>query len=61
MGVQYRLNYYTDNTGLSDPEVTGYAKLLHTAGVFIEDELNLPHNHQLLIGARFDYTSARDM
>ncbi len=58
IGAQYRLNYYEDNTGLSDPEITGYGKLLHTAGIFIEDELNLPHNHQLLIGARFDYTSA---
>ena len=57
LGVSYRINYYCDNTGLSIDSISGHGKLLHIAGAFMEDELLLPKNNQLLIGARFDYNN----
>ena len=57
MGACYRLNNYVDNTGLSEDSITGRGKFLHVVGLFIEDELVLSKNHQLLLGARFEYNN----
>lgn len=57
LGVLYRINYYIDNTGLSVDSISGHGKFLHIVGAFMEDELSLPKNNQLLIGARFDYNN----
>lgn len=57
-GVNYRANYYADNTDLSSDEVSGLKPLQHLAGVFMEDELTLPKNNKLVIGVRFDYTTS---
>lgn len=57
LGVSYRINYYNDNTELSVDSISGHGKLLHIAGAFMEDELLLPKNNQLVIGARFDYNN----
>lgn len=56
IGSSYRLNFYSDNTGLSaDTNVD--SKFNHIAGVFIEDEISIAKLHKLLIGVRFDYSS----
>ncbi len=58
LGVNYRASFYSDNTDLSAEEISDLAPLQHLAGVFLEDELTLPKNHKLVIGARLDYTTA---
>jgi len=56
-GLSYRLKYYEDNTGLSDAAVTGISPFVHTAGLFIQDIVNLDANNTMLFGARFDYSN----
>jgi len=58
LGASYRMNYYTDNTGLSNDSLTGVGKVSQIAGVFMEDELSLGAYNKLVLGARFDYTSS---
>lgn len=57
LGASYRAQYFTDNTTLSDEEVTGYKKLAHIGGLFMEDELSIRKWHKLVIGCRFDYST----
>lgn len=57
IGSAYRMQYYSDNTVLSQPEETGYGKFAHNPGLFIENELKLGTQHNLLLGVRADYSS----
>ncbi len=57
IGASYRLNNYSDNTGLAADTIIGYKNPAHIAGLFIEDELSFGANHKLLVGARFDYST----
>lgn len=57
LGASYRAQYFTDNTTLSDQEVTGYKRLAHIGGLFMEDELSIRKWHKLVIGCRFDYST----
>ncbi len=56
LGAAYRINYYTDNTGLSALANTG-SNFNHIAGVFLQDEITIKKLHKLLLGARFDYST----
>lgn len=56
LGASYRINYYTDNTSLSDINNTG-SNFNHIGGAFIEDEITMHKLHKLLVGVRFDYSS----
>ena len=56
-GLSYRLRYYSDNTALSDVAVTGIGNFVHTAGVYVQDEIHLNGNHAVYFGARFDYSN----
>ncbi len=56
LGAAYRMNYYGDNTSLSVDTLTG-GNMMHTAGIFMEDELTIVPRHILLLGARFDYNT----
>ncbi|HWB64191.1 MAG TPA: TonB-dependent receptor [Chitinophagales bacterium] len=58
IGGCYRMQYYSDNTGLSADSLTGFNKFQHIGGVFIEDEINIVRGQELLLGTRFDYTSS---
>ncbi len=57
LGVSYRLNHYTDNTGLAADSIIGYKNPAHIAGLFMEDEMSFGAYHKLLMGARFDYST----
>ncbi len=57
LGASYRLNYYEDNTPLSNDTNIGSSKLNHIAGIFMEDEISIAPNHKLVLGTRFDYNT----
>ena len=57
IGASYRALFFADNSSLTEPDETGYARLSHIGGVFMEDEIHINPMHTLLVGARFDYSS----
>ncbi len=57
IGASYRALYFADNTTLSDPDASGYNRLSHIGGLFMEDEIRINPSNTLLVGARFDYSS----
>ncbi len=51
-GIASRFQHYNDNTpATSDPEKT------FIPGIFVQDEIKLSENHQLLLGARYDHNN----
>ncbi|MBL0309273.1 MAG: TonB-dependent receptor [Bacteroidetes bacterium] len=56
MGALYRLNYYTDNTGVSIDSGSIPKRYNHIGGVFIEDEMSFGKYHKLVAGVRFEYS-----
>ena len=57
LGAAYRLMYFEDNTPLSDPANTGYARLVHMPAIFFEDEITIAHRHMIVLGARVEYSN----
>lgn len=59
LGIAYRYTYYDDNTFATFEQdgVTNKPSVTHLPGAFVQDEIELNSNNQLLLGARLDYNS----
>lgn len=59
MGAAYRYTYYDDNTFATAQTdgVTNLPSIMHLPGIFIQDEIALAPQHNLLVGMRYDYNS----
>ena len=59
IGMAYRYTYYDDNTfaTLDENGIANKAAITHLPGIFIQDEIALNTQNNLLLGARLDYNS----
>ena len=59
IGMAYRYTYYDDNTfaTLDKNGIANKAAITHLPGIFIQDEIALNTQNNLLLGARLDYNS----
>lgn len=62
LGSAFRYTYYDDNTPAtagfnSEENIANQPSITYLPGVFLQDEIALHTNHQLLLGLRFDYNS----
>jgi outer membrane receptor for ferrienterochelin and colicins len=59
IGLAYRYTYYDDNTfaTFEDDGVTNKPSAIHLPGIFMQDEIALNTQNNLLLGARLDYNS----
>ena len=57
--MAYRYTYYDDNTfaTLDENGIANKAAITHLPGIFIQDEIALNTQNNLLLGARLDYNS----
>lgn len=51
-GLAYRYTYYDDNT-----PATAQVSHTHLPGLFVQDEISIGDQHNVLLGARYDYNS----
>ena len=59
LGLAYRYTFYDDNTfaTLDENGITNSPSKIHLPGIFIQDEIKLNEQNNLLFGARWDYNS----
>ena len=59
IGLAYRYTYYDDNTfaTLNEKGNANKAAITHLPGIFMQDEIALNNQNNLLLGARLDYNS----
>ena len=59
IGMAYRYSYYDDNTfaTLNENGDANKAAITHLPGIFVQDEIALNTQNNLLLGARVDYNS----
>ncbi|MDP5101554.1 MAG: TonB-dependent receptor, partial [Nonlabens sp.] len=59
VGAAYRYTYYDDNTFATAQTdgVTNLQSVMHLPGIFVQDEIALAPQHNLLLGLRYDYNS----
>lgn len=59
VGAAYRYTYYDDNTFATAQTdgVTNLPSVMHLPGIFVQDEIALAPQHNLLLGMRYDYNS----
>lgn len=57
IGASYRLYHFQDNSPLTTADLNGIEPIVHTAGIFFEDDISFLRYHRLVLGARFDYTT----
>lgn len=59
LGLAYRYTFYDDNTfaTLDENGLANAPSKIHLPGIFIQDEININHQNNLLLGARWDYNS----
>ena len=59
IGMAYRYSYYDDNTfaTLNENGNANKAAITHLPGIFVQDEIALNTQNNLLLGARVDYNS----
>ena len=59
IGIAYRYTYYDDNTfaTLNENGDANKAAIIHLPGIFVQDEIALNTQNNLLLGARVDYNS----
>ncbi len=59
VGAAYRYTYYDDNTFATAQTngVTNLPSVMHLPGIFVQDEIALAPQHNLLLGLRYDYNS----
>ncbi|MGB2129151.1 MAG: TonB-dependent receptor [Flavicella sp.] len=59
LGAAYRYTAYDDNTfaTLELDEITNKPSVTHLPGIFVQDEIHLNQNNNLLVGMRYDYNN----
>lgn len=59
LGLAYRYTFYDDNTfaTLNENGLSNMPSKVHLPGIFIQDEIKINSQHNLLLGTRWDYNS----